>query len=271
MADILNKILAEKKTEVAHRRELYPTKLLEQSIYFEAPVVSLQRYLKRDDLIGVIAEIKRASPSKGSINPHVDVETVSIGYMQAGASALSVLTDEKFFGGSRRDLETARKFNFCPILRKDFIIDEYQVIESKAMGADVILLIAAALAPARAKQLAEAAQSLGLEVLLEVHDPAELESAYSPAVSIVGVNNRSLKDFSVNLDTSRTLAEKIPAGVCKISESGIASPAALVELARAGYDGFLIGEAFMRNSRPERACEKLIKAVSLELKQDGAR
>ena len=151
--NILDQILAHKRKEVDERKGLYPVKLLEQSIYFATPAVSLKKYLLREDKSGIIAEIKRKSPSKGIINPHISVERTSIGYMQAGASALSVLTDKEFFGGSNEDLTLARKFNFCPILRKDFVIDEYQVIEAKSIGADAILLIAAALEPGRIKEL----------------------------------------------------------------------------------------------------------------------
>ena len=134
--NILEKIIAHKHKEVAQRRELYPVKLLEQSIYFDTPVVSLRKYLLREDKSGIIAEFKRRSPSAGDINPYASVERVSIGYMQAGASALSVLTDEHFFGGKNADLTEARRFNFCPILRKDFVIDEYQIYESAVLGAD---------------------------------------------------------------------------------------------------------------------------------------
>ncbi|MCB0346189.1 MAG: indole-3-glycerol phosphate synthase TrpC [Bdellovibrionales bacterium] len=269
MADILDKITAAKRKEVEKRKELYPAKLLEQSIYFEAKPVSLCSYLKRSDLLGVIAEIKRKSPSKGVINAHVDVERLSIGYMQSGASALSVLTDTEFFGGSSADLETARKFNFCPILRKDFIVDEYQVVEAKSIGADVVLLIAACLEPTELKKLAKAARGLGMEVLMEVHSEEELNKGLCEEVSVVGVNNRNLKDFTVNVETSKQLLGKIPKGICKISESGISSPSVLVDLKRCGFDGFLIGEAFMKSARPERACEKLIKAARQELEADA--
>src|SRR5689334_188395 len=193
--NILDEIIAYKKKEVADRKELYPVKLLEQSHYFATQPVSLKKYIQRDDLSGIIAEIKRKSPSKGVINPHVSVERTSIGYMQAGASALSVLTDTNFFGGSNDDLMTARKFNFCPILRKDFTIDEYQIVEAKSIGADAILLIAAALPPARVKELAAFAHSFGLEVLLEVHNEEELNANLDAQADLIGVNNRNLKTF----------------------------------------------------------------------------
>src|SRR5580700_3378362 len=147
--NILDEIIANKKKEVEERKSLYPVKLLEKSIFFTSPVVSLKKYLLRDDKEGIIAEIKRRSPSKGVLNQHISIEKISIGYMQGGASALSVLTDTKFFGGTNEDLIIARKFNYCPILRKDFTIDEYQIIEARYIGADAILLLANVLTPAQ--------------------------------------------------------------------------------------------------------------------------
>ena len=258
---ILEEILAKKRSEVASRRELYPTKLLEQSTYFSGKPLSLKRYLAREDLIGVIAEIKRRSPSKGAINEFVDIETVSIGYMQAGASALSVLTDETFFGGSSEDLVTTRSFNFCPILRKDFIIDEYQIVEAKSLGADVILVIAAALSTEQMKQFCTGAHSLGLEVLVEVHSEEELLKVPFSEVDLIGVNNRDLKTFAVDRNTSLELSSKIPTEIMKITESGLEEPAHLVELKKAGFSGFLIGERFMRESRPHDACRVFIEEV----------
>src|SRR5258706_9468267 len=168
--NILDQILAHKRKEVDERKGLYPVKLLEQSIYFATPAVSLKKYLLRDDKVGIIAEIKRKSPSKGIINEHVSIERTSIGYMQAGASALSILTDTEFFGGKNEDLTLARKFNYCPILRKDFTIDEYQIIEAKSIGADIILLLANVLSPEQIKAFSMLGHSLGLEILLEVRD-----------------------------------------------------------------------------------------------------
>ena len=260
--DILDKILAHKKKEVDERKGLFPVKLLEKSIYFPGKAVSLKKYLQRPDKSGVIAEIKRRSPSKGMINSHVSVEKTSIGYMQAGASALSVLTDYQFFGGTNEDLKTARNFNFCPILRKEFIIDEYQVIEAKSIGADVILLIAAALTPDRLRQLATLAQSLGLEVLMEVHNEDELNRNLHEEVDLIGVNNRNLKTFEVSIDTSRNLATAIPGQYVKVTESGISAPETSVELRQCGFEGFLIGETFMKHSRPELACSKFIAAIN---------
>jgi indole-3-glycerol phosphate synthase len=258
---ILEEIIQHKKNEVKENKELYPVKLLEKSIYFETKSVSLKQYLTRPDKCGIIAEIKRRSPSKGVINNYISVERTSIGYMQAGAAALSILTDKKFFGGSNDDLITARNFNFCPILRKEFIIDEYQVIEAKSIGADVILLIAATLKPSEIKKLASKAKSLGMEVLMEVHNEEELKNNLHEEIDIIGVNNRDLKSFHVTIETSITLAEKIPGTYLKISESGINHPHSIIELRKNGFDGFLIGEYFMKNSRPEKSCEEFIRQI----------
>ena len=258
--DILEKIIAHKRKEVAERKSLFPEKLLEKSIFFETKPVSLKKYLLREDKSGIIAEIKRKSPSKGMINPYVSVERTSIGYMQSGASALSVLTDKEFFGGSNEDLTTARKFNFCPILRKDFILEEYQVIEAKSIGADAILLIAAALEKEEIMRLGKKAHELGLEVLLEVHNEEEL-SAINDYVDVLGVNNRNLKTFEVSIETSIQLSKKIPEQLVKISESGISNPEAIIQLKEHGFRGFLIGEYFMTDSRPERKCEAFIEKL----------
>ncbi len=258
MNNILEKIVEQKQKEVAERKSLYPVKLLEQSIFFSSPTVSLKKYVQRKDKSGIIAEIKRKSPSKGIINPHVSIERISIGYMQAGASAISVLTDKEFFGGSNEDLMVARKFNYCPILRKDFTIDEYQIIEAKSIGADAILLIAAILQPEKIKELSAFAHSLGLEVLLEVHSSEELHPHLFPEVDLIGVNNRDLKSFRVSIEVSKRLAELIPKEAVKVSESGISLPETIVELRKYGYQGFLMGENFMKHSRPEVAAKEFI-------------
>lgn len=263
---ILDEIIKHKHAEVSQKKELTPVKLLERSIYFETPVVSLSHYLKREDKLGVIAEIKRASPSTGPINIHIDVEQLSIGYMQAGASALSVLSDKKYFGGSNDDVRTARQFNYCPILRKDFIVDEYQVIEAKSIGADCILLIASALSPQKCTDLAKVAQSLGLEVLLEVHNEEEINSHVSDPINIVGINNRNLHDFSTSIETSLSLVDSIPKDFVKISESGISTAGSIVVLKQNGFDGFLIGGYFMKHGHPEEACANLINEVNALLK-----
>lgn len=259
--NILDEIVAQKRKELAERKSLYPVKLLEQSIYFNSPTVSLKKYIQRRDLTGIIAEFKRKSPSKGIINGYASVERTTIGYMQAGASALSVLTDKQFFGGSNDDLVTARKFNFCPILRKDFTIDEYQIIEARSIGADAILLIAAILTPEEVKQLTKFAHGLGMEVLLEVHDEAELKQNADADVDLIGVNNRNLKTFEVSIDTSKRLAPVIPSNVVKVSESGISQRATIQELRGFGYEGFLMGENFMKHSRPEEAAMEFMSAL----------
>lgn len=258
--NILEKIVAHKKKEIASRQELYPTRLLEQSIYFSTPVVSFKKYLLRPDKMGIIAEFKRQSPSKGAINPFAKVESVSIGYMQSGASALSVLTDEHFFGGKNADLTLARKFNFCPILRKDFIVDPYQLIEARSIGADVILLIAECLEKKQLKDLAVRAKDLGLEVLMEVHSLAQLDKL-CPEVDAVGINNRNLEDFTVSINTSLELVDAIPKEFVKVSESGISNAESIVSLKEAGFQGFLIGETFMKTANPPRACAELIQEV----------
>jgi indole-3-glycerol phosphate synthase len=259
--NILNQIIEHKRKEVAERNSLYPPKLLEQSIYFGSPTVSLKKYIQRSDKSGIIAEIKRKSPSRGMINNSVSVERTSIGYMQAGASALSVLTDREFFGGSNDDLTIARKFNFCPILRKDFTVDEYQIIEAKSIGADAILLIAAVLSPVEIRQFAIQAKQMGLEVLLEVHSLEELKCSITDEIDLIGVNNRDLQSFNVSLDVSRDLAAHIPNLFVKVSESGIESPEAIVELKKFGYEGFLMGQNFMQHNRPEEAAKEFVRQL----------
>jgi len=246
MNDILAKIIAVKKREVREKKQLVPVKMLEQPDHFSAPCVSLTDYLTRNGRKGVIAEIKRRSPSKGVINNHINVENLSIGYMQAGAAALSVLTDNTFFGGSVQDLKIARRFNYCPILRKEFIIDEYQIYESKSIGADAILLIEKILSQKQIRQFTRLAQQMGMQVLLEIDQQNCLFLQESTAVDVVGVNNRNLVDFSENLETSLKIAETLPPEMIKISESGIRSAEDAKRLAKAGFDGFLIGEYFMR-------------------------
>ncbi len=181
--------------------------------------------------------------------------------MQAGASALSILTDTKFFSGSNDDLTTARRFNYCPVLRKDFVVDEYQIVEARAIGADAILLIAGVLDAQKIGQFAALAKSLGLEVVLEIHNAEELPGSLEN-IDVLGVNNRDLQDFSTNVDRSFELAEILPSnGVVKISESGLSDAETIIKLKQVGFQGFLIGETFMRNSRPEEACAALVQKL----------
>ncbi len=261
MTSVLDTIIADTRIRVAHAKERIPVKALEESAHFSVPPVSLSHYLLRPDLNGIIAEIKRRSPSRGVLSNSVSVEHLSLGYMQAGASALSVLTEPNYFGGSLADLKTARHFNLCPILRKDFIVDEYQILEAKAAGADAILLIAAALSGTEVRALAMMARSLGLEVLAEVHHGDELDRVLIPEIRCIGVNNRDLHDLSVSVDRSFELAAKIPASFIKVAESGLRDPSVVRALHDAGYRGFLIGEAFMVTPDPARACRQFIRAL----------
>jgi indole-3-glycerol phosphate synthase len=257
---ILDTIVKKKQEEIAERKSLYPEKLLQRSIYFETQPLSLKKYLQREDLSGIIAEFKRRSPSKGDINPYVDVEATTLGYMQAGASALSILTDFSFFGGSNNDLTVARKFNYCPILRKDFIIDPYQVIEAKSIGADAILLIAAILEKEKIAELAQHASRLGMEVLLELHDADEIFKIPDSEV-LIGVNNRNLKTMETDVATAFNMLHQLPANNLKIAESGLSDAETICKLKTAGYQGFLIGEFFMKHSRPAKACKKLFNQI----------
>lgn len=257
---ILEQIVLQKRKEVAESKALYPIKLLERSTYFQATPVSLKKYILREDLFGIIAEFKRRSPSKGMINEFARPEQICLGYMQAGASALSVLTDTTFFGGSKNDLTVARKNNYCPILRKDFIVDEYQVVESRSIGADAILLIVDILTDAEMKGLFSLARSLHMEVMFEVHDKRGVARLPSDA-QVVGVNSRNLQDFSVDTGHAISMVEQLPKAAVKVAESGIDTPAIYHTLRKAGYCGFLIGEHFMREASPEKACEQFITGL----------
>lgn len=257
---ILERIISDKRKELAFLREHTSIGDLEKSKLFPRKVLSLAESLSDPVRTGIIAEFKRMSPSKGVINSEAHVGEVTMGYSRAGASGLSVLTDMKFFGGSCDDLILARELNFIPILRKDFIIDEFQVVESKAAGADAILLIVAALGRNQVKKLARLSHSLGMEVILEVHSPGELEMV-NEHVNIIGVNNRDLKTFNVNTSVSVEMADKIPGQFLKISESGISSPAIIRYLREAGYNGFLMGEFFMARKDPVSAFTDFVKEI----------
>lgn len=266
---ILEKITDHKRTEVAERKTIYPVKLLERTAYFSSPPVSLKKYLLRPDKNGIIAEIKKQSPSLGKINPYVNVEKTSIGYMQAGASALSVLTDKTFFGGSSEDLTTARKFNFCPVLRKDFIIDEYQVVEARSIGADAILLIAAILTKEEIVQLTDSAQSLGMEVLLELHGNAEIDKIYH-RVDAIGVNNRDLGTMRIDINHSVNMSALLPKEIVRVAESGIDSVESILKLRKYGYSGFLIGSHFMKQAQPHLACKEFIQLLDSRKERESA-
>ena len=249
--NILDSIIAKKRLEVEERKRNTSVFQLESEDFFKCAVLDFKEYLLRDDKTGIIAEFKRKSPSKGIINDISTVAGVTNGYTKNGASAISILTDEEFFGGSLKDLKEA-KFNKVPILRKEFIIDKYQLIESKAFGADVILLIAACLTKYEVKDLASSAKSLGLNVLLEIHNEQELEHICDD-VDVVGVNNRDLQTFTVDLNRSIELGKLIPSDKIKISESGIENVATIKLLRQYNFKGFLMGEKFMKEKDPGEA------------------
>ncbi len=256
--NILDKIVARKKEEVAAAKALKSLNELERTSSFQREPFSLREFLTDSQKTGIIAEFKRKSPSKGIINNSVTVEEVTTGYAAAGASALSVLTDKDFFMGHEDDLIAARKVNDIPILRKDFIIDEFQILEAKSIGADIILLIAACLTKEEINRFAKLAKSLGLSTLLEVHNQEELDFSLNQFVDVVGVNNRNLKDFTVSIDTSLQLAETIPSEFLKISESAISNPETIKTLKKAGFNGFLIGENFMKTENPGQAMKEFV-------------
>jgi indole-3-glycerol phosphate synthase len=259
--NILDKIVAHKKTEIESAKQNVSYADLESAEFFHRDVLSFKDFLLDETRTGIIAEFKRKSPSKGIINDKVTVEEVTTGYASAGASALSVLTDSEFFMGQKGDLMQARRANQIPILRKDFMIDEYQVLEAKAWGADIILLIAAILTPVEIQHLASFAKGLGLNVLLEVHNLEELQRSINPTLDAIGVNNRNLADFTVSVETSYRLAEYIPAEFLKISESAIGNPETIKQLKKAGFNGFLIGENFMKQADPGAAMREFVKEL----------
>lgn len=259
MGNILDTIIQYKTGEVEKAKASVTIQELEGSPLFFRPTLSLHGSLCHPASTGIIAEFKRRSPSKGLFQANADPVAITTAYTQGGAAALSVLTDTQFFGGSNDDLVRAR-INKVPILRKDFIIDEYQIVEARAIGADVILLIAACLEPARVRALAAFAKTLQLEVLLEIHGDDELDHICDE-VDLVGVNNRDLKTFTVDLNRSVALSPKIGPGKTKVAESGISQPHALSFLQAHGYRGFLIGEAFMKEPDPAIAFANFVKQL----------
>lgn len=262
--NILETIIRHKKSEIGCRKSEVSVSDLEKRDFFKRPVLSLKNSLLDEAKTGIIAEFKKRSPSKGIISADADVGKITKAYTEYGASGLSVLTDEQFFGGKNEDLIKARS-NKIPVLRKDFIIDEYQLVEAKSIGADVILLIAACLTPAEVKQLAGFAKRLGLEVLLELHAEDELEHICDET-ELVGINNRNLKTFEVDIERSLKMAEKIPPGKIKIAESGIDSVDHILLFRQHGFKGFLIGEYFMRQPDPTIAFADFVKTLQASLK-----
>lgn len=258
---ILDKIVERKKQEVAEASAKVSIQQLEKYPLFSRTCYSLKDSVLHPQRTGIIAEYKRASPSKGLINGISSVQEVVEGYQKAGASAISVLTDKDYFQGSLQDLTEAREVLQIPLLRKEFIVDKYQIAEAKAYGADIILLIAACLTPTEIEDFSSYAKSLGLNVLLEVHNEEELTQNILPTIDAIGVNNRNLKDFSVSLDHSYDLVDKIPNNYIKVSESGISDPATIKDLKSKGFNSFLIGENFMKTADPAKAIEEFVTLI----------
>ena len=257
--NILQRIVKSIQKDLVLKKEIIPTQSLESSALFDRQTISLRKSIL--DSEGVIAEHKRRSPSKPEINFGLSIVEVAQGYAAAGASGMSVLTNNQYFGGSLEDLQLARQACSIPLLRKEFIVDEYQVLEAKANGADAILLIAACLEQYQIKTLSELAKQLGLEVLLEVHNAHELAQSLMPSLDMIGVNNRDLTSFEVNLETSMSLVDHIPSAFVKLSESGLSSAADVIHLRDCGYDGFLMGEHFMKTENPGRSAKKFIQSL----------
>ena len=249
--NILETIVASKAKEVEERKLRTSVRELEKKPMFNRETISLKQSILHPLKTGIIAEFKRKSPSKGVINDRSSVIEVTSGYVEGGASGLSILTDTDYFGGATDDLISARLHDI-PIVRKDFIIDEYQVVEARAMGADVILLIASCLSPARVMELARFAAELDLEILLELHEEEELEYI-NDYTQLIGVNNRNLKTFEVDMEKSVRMVEKIGNSRVRIAESGIGSVEDVQIFRKFGFDGFLIGEYFMKQDDPAAA------------------
>jgi indole-3-glycerol phosphate synthase len=254
--NLLEEIILYKRIEIAERKKDWSVDSLRESEWFSQPGHSLKTVLLEGRSAGIIAEFKRKSPSRGDINTSADVTTVTKDYTKYGAAALSVLTDEKFFGGLMPDLLKARP-NDIPILRKDFIIDKYQVTAAKSFGADVILLIAACLTKTEVADLARFARETGLETILEIHNEEEL-GHICEEIDIVGINNRNLKTFDVDINTSLQLIDRLPKGIPAIAESGIRDIPTLLKLKDAGFKGFLIGEQFMKQADPGKAFKEFV-------------
>jgi indole-3-glycerol phosphate synthase len=256
--DVLREIFEHKKKELEETKKLLPMNRMLRSLSVTPP--KFLAALKKPGP-AVVAEFKRASPSEGVIFSNGNAEQIAAGYASGGAAALSVLTERQFFGGSEEDLKKAKKASKLPVLRKDFIFDQYQIVEAKSWGADAVLLIAAMLADAKLSLLLQACRKWELEAVVEVHTKSELERALAFGADIVGVNNRDLKTMRVDLKTSLALAEWMDGHTVFISESGIESPETAAELYRAGYKGFLIGTHFMRQPDPGKELKKFLSEL----------
>jgi indole-3-glycerol phosphate synthase len=260
MSDILQRILETKRAEVAAAKSSVPNTLMQARARAAPPPRDFAAALKARiaaRLPAVIAEIKRASPSRGLLREHFDPAAIAKSYAAGGAACLSVLTDRQYFQGAAEHLVAARAACSLPVLRKDFIVDAYQVHEARAMGADCILLIAAALSGAQMREFESLAHALGMAVLVEVHDSAELEAALQLATPLVGINNRDLRSFETRLETTLDLLPRVPAGRVVVTESGILAPADVERMRSRGVAAFLVGEAFMRAPDPGVALMQL--------------
>ena len=267
---ILDQIVLDTEALVAERKALIPRAALEQRSAFHAPTLSLARALRRPDGPAFIAECKRASPSEGTIRAEYDVSSIAQRYKTAAAAAVSVLTESKHFGGSLNDLATVRQSVDLPVLRKDFVVDEYQLIEARAYGADAVLLIVAALDAARLADLQDAANDLGLSVLVEVHEDAELDMVDLDRTQVLGVNHRDLATFDLDLDRSARIFARLPDETVRVAESGIRDAATAARLRRDGADAFLVGTAFMRQPDPGHALAALRRETAVELARQTA-
>ena len=270
MTAVLDRIIAATQARVAESRRTADMRELERRAEQHVPR-GFRRSLtgKGRDGIAVIAELKKASPSKGLIRAEFDPAGLARELADAGATALSVLTDEDFFQGSLRNLREASKAVSIPCLRKDFIVDEFQLVEARANSADAVLLIVASLSQSEVVSLFRGARSQGLDVLCEVHDAAELQRALDAGCDLIGVNTRDLRTFKVDLQTAFDLAEKFPSSVVRVAESGIHSAEDVSRLRAAGYDAFLIGESLMRAERPGEALREMMRVPSTQYSVPG--
>ncbi len=259
--NILDTIKAQKLQEVAQLKMQFSYSFLEEQTLFNSATHSMKKAIESSVTGGIIAEFKRKSPAKGNINLNADVVQVTQGYSNAAVSGLSVLTDTKFFGARKDDFELAREHNTIPMLRKDFIVDEYQIIQSKAMGADVILLIAKILTKKQLQSFTNLTHELGMEVFLETQNEAEILDNLNLPFDLIGINNRNLNSFEVSLENSIRLAQLLPKSSVKIAESGIQSLETIQLLKANGFHGFLIGEYFMKDKNPAEKCKNLIQQL----------
>ena len=263
MSDVLTRICADKRAELAERRLARPESALRSLAQSVEPPRGFHRALVEDAAGGrpvLICEIKKASPSKGLIRKDFDPANLARAYQAGGASCLSVLTDAPYFQGRDEDLVAARTAADLPVLRKDFMLDPYQILESRALGADCVLLILAALSDPQALELEDAARELAMDVLIEVHDSAELDRALGLKSPLVGVNNRNLKTLEVDLATCEALAPRVPAERLVVAESGLTTPADLARMQKVGAKAFLIGESLMRQADVTAATAALLRA-----------